>query len=677
MIEEPRTVITDSLRTLVDTAAGMDERTTWRGGFGSSVITGHVEAAELESLDLVAVDPTPSGAADPLVGVVVADRYRILEPIGRGGMGVVYKVEHVRIGKLLAMKLLAGHLAGDPDVVRRFNREALTVSRLQSPNAVQVLDYGVWAGFTYLVMELIVGESLGKFLRGGGRTSVSRFGKIMVQVCAALAEAHEKGIVHRDIKPDNVMIIPAPDGTDLVKVLDFGLAKLRDVEPADEITEHGTVLGTPYYMAPEQIRGDEIDRRTDIYAAGALMYRLLTGHHLFEGPPMLVMSCQLTEVPMAPIDRAPERAIPPGVSRLVMRALAKDPIERFQSAEELGAAVAREVEAAGSSSVHRFLDPARVQSLADRALRTSLPGAPALATRDDVDAYERGLRRRRFGLIGVGLALSVVAAAGVAFAALSPPRFDGMEVEPNDTPAQATPLPLGRVVSGRLGARIDAATSDRDFYSFDVDAARPDVRLRLGALPTMATCAVLYRRGFAAPAGRYCSGRAGLDLEVKTLALGPGHYFLAVLQDLDGYGGEAPFVQEDVSDWYSLVVDPAVPENGEEVEPNDDLAHASVLRPNAPVRAAIGWAKDVDHFCVDPSVTVPIRWRITSAVGGEIEAAVLSGGVEVSSTTIVSGGDRTAEYAATEARCIRLSGASTRPAAAGPTTYEVEVEPSP
>jgi serine/threonine-protein kinase len=584
-------------------------------------------------------------------------------------MGVVYKVEHVRIGKLLAMKLLAGHLAGDPDVIRRFNREALTVSRLQSPNAVQVLDYGVWAGFTYLVMELIVGESLGKFLRCGGKVGVSRFGKIMVQVCAALAEAHQKGIVHRDIKPDNVMILPAPDGTDLVKVLDFGLAKLRDAEPADEITEHGTVLGTPYYMAPEQIRAEEIDARTDVYAAGALMYRLLTGHHLFDGPPMLVMSCQLTEVPIAPIDRAPDRAIPPGVSRLVMKALAKDPIERFQSAEELGAAVAREVEAAGSSSVHRFLDPVRVQSLADRALRTPLPGAPALATRDDVDAYERGLRRRRFGLIGFGAALAVLAAAGVAYAAFSPPRFDGLEVEPNDTPAQATPLPLGRVVSGRLGARIDPATSDRDFYSFDVAAARPFVRLRLGALPTMSTCAVLYRQGLAQPAGRYCSGRAGLDLSVPILSLEPGHYFLAVMQDMDGHGGEAPFVQEDVSDWYSLAVDPTVPQNGEEVEPNDDLAHASILKPSAPVRATIGWAKDVDHFCVDPAVTEPIRWRITTAADGEIEASILLDAVEVASTSILGGGDRTADYAAGTSRCLRVSGAS-------PAPYEVEIETS-
>ena len=238
-------------------------------------------------------------------------------------------------------------------------------------------------------------------------------------------------------------------------------------------------------------------------------------------------------------------------------------------------------------------------------------------------------------------------------------------------------MPLGRVVSGRLGARIDAATSDRDFYSFEVAAARPYVRLHLGALPTMATCAVLYRRGLAEPAGRYCSGRPGVDLLVPALALDPGHYFVAVLQDMDGYGGEAPFVQEDVSDWYSLVVDSTVPRNGEELEPNDDLAHASVLRPGAPLRAAIGWAKDVDYFCVDPAVTAPIRWRITTAADGEIESAVVLGAAFGPPTPIFAGGDRTSEYAAGTSRCLRVGAAAPRPASTGPTSYEVEVEATP
>ena len=145
--------------------------------------------------------------ADPLVGMVLADRYRILGPIGRGGMGIVYKVEHTRIGKLLAMKLLAGELSRNPDVVRRFKREALTVSRLQSPNTVQVFDFGAEGGLTYLVMELVTGDDLGRVLRAEGPMPFSRLGKIVIQVCSSLAEAHQKGIVHRDIKPENLMLV--------------------------------------------------------------------------------------------------------------------------------------------------------------------------------------------------------------------------------------------------------------------------------------------------------------------------------------------------------------------------------------------------------------------------------------------------------------------------------------
>ncbi len=209
-----------------------------------------VSAGRADGLPERAVTAAPP-LADPLLGIVVADRYRILEPIGRGGMGVVYKVEHVRIGKLLAMKLLTGELSRSADMVRRFKREALTVSRLASPSTVQVFDFGVSDGLTYLVMELVHGESLGRVLAREGPMPSGRVCKIMVQVASSLAEAHRKGIVHRDVKPENIMLISAFDGTDLAKVLDFGLAKLRESEGHADITNLGTILGTPYYMAPE------------------------------------------------------------------------------------------------------------------------------------------------------------------------------------------------------------------------------------------------------------------------------------------------------------------------------------------------------------------------------------------------------------------------------------------
>jgi hypothetical protein len=192
----------------------------------------------------------------------------------------------------------------------------------------------------------------------------------------------------------------------------------------------------------------------------------------------------------------------------------------------------------------------------------------------------------------------------------------------------------------------------------------------------MSTCAVVYRRGLAEPAGRYCPGRPGVDLAVPTLALDPGHYLLAVLQDMDGYGGETPFVQEDVSDWYSLVVDPTTPVNGEEIEPNDDLAHATFLRPNVPVRASIGWAHDVDHFCVDAAVTSPTRFRITTATDHEIEAVPLLGAVEAAAIALPAGTERTAAFASTS-RCVQIRASIPRPPPSGRSDYEIEAEAAP
>ncbi|HVY49247.1 MAG TPA: serine/threonine-protein kinase, partial [Minicystis sp.] len=363
-----------------------DDRPTLRGGFGTSVATSRLSLADVSLLDDVAAcEPSPPPGPDPLVGVVVADRYRIVAPIGRGGMGVVYEVEHVRIGKLLAMKLLAGDLARDPVTVSRFKREALAASRLQSPNTVQVLDFGVWAGLSYLVMELVQGESLGRILRRGAAMSLARVCKIAVQVLGSLAEAHDKGVVHRDIKPDNVMLVRTPDGAEIAKLVDFGLAKLRD--DVDEITSHGLVVGTPYYMPPEQIRGEPVDARADLYSVGALVYRLLTAEHVFDGAPLAVLSKHLHEAPAAPSARAPARDVPAAVDRVVLKALAKDPAARWTSADELRAALVAAVHGAGSASLRRLLDPERVQSIADRAAQADV------ATRDDVDAYERRLRR--------------------------------------------------------------------------------------------------------------------------------------------------------------------------------------------------------------------------------------------------------------------------------------------
>jgi len=578
--------------------------------------------------------------ADPLIGVVVAERYRIVEPLGRGGMGIVYKVEHSRIGKLLAMKLLTGELSRNREVVRRFKQEALTASRLSSPNTVQVFDFGASEGLTYLVMELIAGEDLARSLRTLGPMPFARLGKVVIQVCTSLAEAHQKGIVHRDVKPENVMLMRSRDGTDVAKVLDFGLAKLREGAELNDVTSQGAIVGTPYFMAPEQIRGEPVDPRTDIYALGALMYRALTGHYPFNGTtPMAVFTKHLTEMPVHPSQRAPELCIPDGVSAIVLKALAKDPAERYQRIEDLQSALVDEVRATGTGSVEELLDSGQVRRLARVALAAADQAAVAveIATRDEVERYERKLRRMRWGsftALGAILAAAAVGGVNLYYHERAELRR-GHEIEPNNTAAEATPLPFGTTITGYLGKRVDPTHGDRDFYAVDVPAEwpgqTPTVKLTVTALPNFAICTLLYRQGFPTPLGQYCVGRPGRELSIPALSLEPGRYFLAVLQDMDPYGAPPPFIHENVSDPYSVTVSAQNPGRGDEVEPNDQFASANPVIPGVPMTGTLGWTHDVDVFCVPVTIGGTLRWKARDTardVGSVLEVTPLHGALE-------------------------------------------------
>jgi eukaryotic-like serine/threonine-protein kinase len=602
-------------------------------------------SSAVSGFDDVAAPPI----ADPLIGVVVADRYRILEGLGRGGMGIVYKVEHTRIGKLLAMKLLTGELSRNPEVVRRFKHEALTVSKLSSPNTVQVFDFGVSDGLTYLVMELVAGEDLGRTLRAGGPMPFARIGKILVQVCNSLAEAHQKGIVHRDIKPENIMLMRAKDGTDLAKVLDFGLAKIREGSDLNDVTSQGAIVGTPYFMAPEQVRGEAVDSRTDLYALGALMYRALTGHYPFNGPtPMSVFTKHLTEAPMPLSERAPELAIPLRVNDLVLRALSKSPGDRFQRVEDLQAELVDELRQVSTSSLDSLLDSGALRRLAKVAeadavaqAQSQVAGlaAPAveIATRDEVEAYERKLRRQRWGAL-VFLGVVLAGAAGAAAHLVvheTGPKFAGAEVEPNNSAAEATLVPLGRTATGMLGKRIDLTHSDRDFFAFDVGGQPGEtssIRLEVGAIPNMATCAMLFRAGHGSALGQYCVGRPGRALSIPSLRVEPGRYLVQVTQDLDPYGAlMPPFVHENVSDAYTFLVEPSESDPTREVEPNDQVASAEIIAPGRGKSGALAWARDEDVYCVSSDTAGDFRWRVRDGVrdgGAVLEVTPLRAGYE-------------------------------------------------
>ncbi len=286
--------------------------------------------------DATPLESAPAESDDTLVGQKLHNTYEVLRVIGEGGMGRVYEARHLRLSnKRFALKLLHPEFSRQPDVVTRFQREAEAASALSHPNVVSVYDVNTAPdGRPYLVAELLEGEQLGDLLTRRGKLPVAEAVRIVRQIPRALAAAHDHGIVHRDVKPENVFLV---DGGNLVKVLDFGISKLG--HGSEKLTKTGTVMGTPDYMAPEQARGDRVDSRADVYAVGALLYRALTGRKPFiAADPMATLTAVLTQEPPRPT--AVEGGIPLGLELVIQRAMAKKPEERYQDMRELERALA-------------------------------------------------------------------------------------------------------------------------------------------------------------------------------------------------------------------------------------------------------------------------------------------------------------------------------------------------
>ena len=275
------------------------------------------------------------------IGTIIDERYRIKELVGRGGMGSVYLVEHIHMQRELAMKLLHEDLVVRKQLVSRFTREARAVSRLNNKHTVRVFDFGRHAAVFYLVMEYLDGEDLEMILEREGALPWRRALVLLDQICQSLEEAHEAGIIHRDLKPENIMIIEGPDGEEFVKVLDFGLAKIRDTEDVFTIHSQRDLFGTPFYMSPEQVRSKAVDHRADIYALGCLLYRLLTDQHAFDAPFAFDVLRQHLKAPIpSVIGCMPDADIPERVDRLIATTLAKSPGHRFVDAAALRAEIA-------------------------------------------------------------------------------------------------------------------------------------------------------------------------------------------------------------------------------------------------------------------------------------------------------------------------------------------------
>jgi serine/threonine-protein kinase len=315
------------------------------------------------------VQPSPEGARDPLIGQVLADRYEILELVNAGGMGRVYRAVQRPLDRIVALKVVHPDLAsnvGSGELARRFLIEARAASRLNHPNVVAVYDFGQAAprpdAPLFLVMELLSGPTLGAVLERREVFSLARVSDVMAQVLGALGAAHEQGITHRDVKPNNIVLEKRADGGDHVKVIDFGVARLANER---RVTERGKIMGTPQYMAPEQIRGSETGPSVDLYAAGVILFELLTGRPPFDhDSPGVVLEMHVSAARPDPRELAPSMRVPSALAKVCRRAIAVDPGARYADARALADAIVR---AASVARASRAPPPVRRGSVAPHA----------------------------------------------------------------------------------------------------------------------------------------------------------------------------------------------------------------------------------------------------------------------------------------------------------------------
>jgi hypothetical protein len=333
--------------------------------------------------------PVKAGTFDPFIGKVLGDRYKIQDRIGAGSMGQVYRAAHTRIAVTFAIKVVWGDVAYDPATQARFSREAEVASCLQSRWIVRVVDFSSEAGgVPYLVMEFLDGPTLGDVLTRETTLPAERAIKIAQRIALGLAHAHDRGVVHRDLKPDNVVLVKEDEEADVIKLLDFGVAKMHD---AQKLTSSGMALGTPLYMSPEAVRGAEVDARSDLYALGVLLVEMLTGKPPFDSPTIEgLLRAHVTERPPSLKAHLDATGAPAELDDVVQRLLAKRPIDRFASARELahvlqglGSPAPRASLAPPSSSAASPVPPAVAATL-ERAI---LQGAPVYNADDHAGCF--------------------------------------------------------------------------------------------------------------------------------------------------------------------------------------------------------------------------------------------------------------------------------------------------
>ena len=316
---------------------------------------------------------------DPMIGTLAAGRYRIQKLLGEGGMGQVYLAEHVAIEKRVALKVLRAEFAAKGDIVTRFQQEAISASRIKHPNVLDVFDFGqLENGRFFLAMEFLEGNDLADELAKRRVLSAASGIRVAMQMCRALAAAHESGVVHRDMKPENVFLQRTADGEEIVKIVDFGIAQLRSkdtelAQPKRRLTRTGMIFGTPEYMAPEQASGKHADPRSDIYSVGIIMYEMFTGAVPFTGDTFLgVLAKHLSDPTPQLTAICPEIAISSSLQAVIMRALEKDPTVRYQTMLEFAQAIS----ASSDATALGYRPKAPTPSERPGAFTVHTPGTP-------------------------------------------------------------------------------------------------------------------------------------------------------------------------------------------------------------------------------------------------------------------------------------------------------------
>ncbi len=401
-----------------------------------------------------------TGAAESdLVGQIVGDRYHVLRKLGEGGMGQVYLVEHVKMQRKSALKVMNPGMVKDADAISRFNREAANASRINHPNVASVYDFGETPdGLIFLAMEFVDGPALTKVIEEQGALAPARAADIIRQAADALAVAHDMGIVHRDLKPDNIMIARTRDGADLVKVVDFGIAKAQD-SGAQKVTKTGMVVGTPEYMSPEQLAGDKLDGRSDIYSLGLVAFNMLTGTLPFPSDSMQeTMIMRLTDKPKPLGAMKADVHWPADVQAVMDKVLERDASIRYQNATDFGRALVTAVDrmpatangAAGTMVIGAAATPARVSSNAPTAAMPATRVASASEKVASVGAPSHGgavTSKGKMPMIVVGVLVVALIGVGAVVGPGILKKGDSTKqsaVTTNDTKTQA-PDTVGRI----------------------------------------------------------------------------------------------------------------------------------------------------------------------------------------------------------------------------------------